>query len=139
MVVDQATLEGVGFGSAVLGCFLRTMLPYLQKLRAAEEENKPPFQRQYWFTMAVSIITSVAAVSLGWASLAGGLNPNASLLTIFILSAGFGWGVNDVTNEFIKMKTDKQQATVVKEGSLTQKVLVDRTRTEAEDKDKDKI
>lgn len=136
-MLDIAQIEGVVFGGTILGAFGRTMLPYLQKLKEQEEEegkpDRPPlFQKKYWFTMAYSLVGSLAIGMTLFPALVPTIAPSSTLTAVIIASALAGWGGNDMVNSFISMATKSGAKQTAKEqkadkDSIMTKALSDKS------------
>lgn len=98
MIIDQNLVEGLIFVSVVAGAFGRTMLPYLQKLKEAEEDDKPVFQHKYFFTMLYSLAISLGVTLTLFPTILQNIPNTASLSSIMVISGLTGWGANSIVN-----------------------------------------
>jgi hypothetical protein len=97
-MVDTNILQVVVFVSVVAGAFGRTMLPYLQKLKEAEEGEKPVFQHKYFFTMLYSLAISLGLSLTLFSSVLASVPTDAALSSVMIIAGLTGWGANSVVN-----------------------------------------
>jgi len=92
--------------TSFLGIFvavlLRTLLPYVDKLREAEERNEalPAWNHRYTWTCISALVTGFVSAMLLLPTFAMPLT-TIGQFAIFIIAFGYGWGVNDVYNEIL--------------------------------------
>lgn len=97
-MIDQNLLEILIFVSVVGGAFGRTMLPYIQMLKEAEEGDKPAFQHKYFFTMLYSLALSLGVTLTLFPSVVQNIPTNASISSIMVIGGLAGWGANSIVN-----------------------------------------
>jgi len=91
---------------ALLGVFvavvLRTLLPYVQKVKEAAEkgENTVAWRQRYTLTCLSALLTGFTLSMLAFPNLAVPTEP-ASLIYTFALAFGYGWGINDAYNKIL--------------------------------------
>lgn len=130
-MVDINTLQILVFVSAVAGAFGRTMLPYLQKLKEAEEGDKPVFQHKYFFTMIYSLAISLGTTMTLFPTLMQNLTTNVGIPSMMIVAGLTGWGSNSIVNaitssvnpaeikaENAKLRKTEGTKAVTKEGGI---------------------
>jgi hypothetical protein len=100
-MADPLITEVLIFVAVVAGSFGRTMLPYLQKLKEAEEGDKPVFQHKYFFTMLYSLAISLGTTMTLFPSVVAAIPSNAALPSIMIIAGLAGWGANSVVNGIV--------------------------------------
>ena len=88
-------IEYVAFIGIFLGCLMRTILPYLRKLKHVKNLK---FEGKYAVSMIFSVVVSFVASMLLFGTFQ---IPEGS--TFFVLVSGFtvGWASNDILNEII--------------------------------------
>jgi len=90
MVIDPTAVAVLGI---FLGCFVRTVFPYLKKL---EENPDLAFDRKYAVSLLVSLVASVVAAVLIIPSFQV---PEGAGIVVFSVAFTAGWGTNDILNE----------------------------------------
>jgi len=94
--MDTTTIAYIG---VFVGVFLRTLLPYIRKLKEAQGKNEElGFDVKYVATAVFSFIVSFIVASLIFPSF---VVPDVLDLYIFLQAFAFGWATNDVINEVI--------------------------------------
>lgn len=89
--LDPATVAYIGI---LLGVFLRTLLPYIQK---AKESTQPPvkFDWRYALTAVSVAITTFVATNVVFATFT---IPDGANVYVFINAFMVAWGANDALN-----------------------------------------
>jgi len=92
----------VAFAGVLSAVTMRTVLPYVEKVRKAAEkgESVPAWSQRYAFTGFCALLTSLITALLTLPAITVPAEP-ASLLYVFIVSFGYGWGVNDAYNKIL--------------------------------------
>jgi len=92
----------VAFAGVLLAVVMRTLLPYVEKARTAAEkgESVPTWSQRYLFTGLCALFTSLIIAVLAFPTISVPAEP-ASLFYVFVVSFGYGWGVNDVYNKVL--------------------------------------
>src|SRR5437899_2758225 len=108
--VNPFTVQIIVFGGIVVGAFGRMMLPYLQKLKEAENnDTEPPkFQHKYIFTMIYSLALSLIAGLTLFPAISANIPANLALAAfpgIFFTTILAGWGANSIINNVVTMKS----------------------------------
>ncbi len=114
VVVDLLTLELIVFSGVIIGGFGRMMLPYLQKLKEAENQgtNPPGFQKKYIFTMIYSFALSLVAAMTLFPSISANIPADAQAAAvpgIFFTTVLAGWGANSLVNNITTMATGQKK------------------------------
>lgn len=109
------------------------MLPYLQKLKEAENTDQPApvFQKKYIFTMIYSLALSLIAAMTLFPTIAANIPQNLAIAAfpgIFFTTILAGWGANSIINNVITMKTGGTfAASKQKPGAVTTTTTVTKT------------
>jgi len=83
----------------LLAIFARTMIPYWRKkLRAVERGEKIEWNKRYTVTSLLALLTSLIIATQTIPALTLPNDP-ISLLYVFTMAFGYGWGLNDVYNK----------------------------------------
>ena len=99
--MDATIIAALVLLGTTLGALGRTLLPYIQARKTAEETGEEPvgFQKKYVFTAIFAIITSVIVAFSLFDSLVKNVDTtNASATGIFIITFLAGYGTNSVVN-----------------------------------------
>lgn len=89
--------EIAGLFALFIGCFLRTMAPFIRKWSSGECEE---FDHLYTVTFLISFIVAGLAALTQFAVMPV---PTDEPLMVFALYIGVGWGSNDIINEILKV------------------------------------
>jgi len=92
----------VAFAGVLLAVVMRTMLPYVEKVRKAAEkgESVPVWSPRYLVTGFCALFTSLVIAVLAFPTITVPAEPT-SLFYVFIASFGYGWGFNDAYNKIL--------------------------------------
>ena len=94
--MDTVTIAYIG---VFVGVLLRTLLPYIRKLKDAEEKKEEfSFDMKYVGTALFAVIVSFITATLIFPAFT---IPEDLLGYIFITAFGFGYASNDLINEII--------------------------------------
>lgn len=96
--IDVTTIAFIG---VFIGILCRTLLPYIKKLKAAQEKEPPEtvkFDLKYVWTAIVSLFISLIASMLIFPSFT---IPTGAQFYVFLQSFIFGWASNDIINQLI--------------------------------------
>lgn len=96
MILDSTT---VAFLGVFIGVLLRTLLPYIRKLKEAKETNTQLlFDVKYAYTAIVSLFITCVVTLLVFPAFT---IPDVALLYLFCSAFAWGWATNDLVNELI--------------------------------------
>ncbi len=101
MEIDPQIIVFLG---VLLAVFVRTMLPYIRKLREARRSDPPkdlPFDKTFLVTAAVALIVSLVTTLLVLPAALAAMPENVSNLVLFSAAFCFGYTANDIINEVI--------------------------------------
>jgi len=90
MTLDPTIVAIIGI---FLGCFARTVFPYLKKV---EENPDTAFDRKYLVSLLIALISSVIGAILIIPSFQV---PQGATVVVFSIAFTTGWGANDILNE----------------------------------------
>jgi len=92
----------VAFVGVLLAVTMRTLLPYVEKARRAAEksESLPAWSHRYMITGCCALFTSLVTALLAFPTTAVPAEPT-SLFYVFVVSFGYGWGINDACNKVL--------------------------------------
>ncbi len=89
----------IAFLGVFLGVFFRTVLPYIRKMKEAEERGERlPFDFKYLGTAIFAFMVSLTVTLLTFPAF---VIPEQAGIYIFCSAFGFGYASNDVINEVI--------------------------------------
>jgi multisubunit Na+/H+ antiporter MnhB subunit len=99
-MIETHTL--VAFVGVFVAVVMRTVLPYLQKVREASEKGEQfvSWRQRYIVTCVSALFTGFILSILTFPNLPIPAEP-ASLLYTFVLAFGYGWGINDAYNKIL--------------------------------------
>jgi len=99
-MIDMQTL--VAFVAVFVAVVMRTLLPYVQKMREGVEkgESTVAWRQRYTATCLSALFTGFILSTLAFPNLAVPTEP-ISLVYTFILAFGYGWGINDAYNKIL--------------------------------------
>jgi len=92
----------VAFAGVLLAVVMRTLLPYVEKVKKAAEkgETVPVWSQRYLVTGFCALFTSLVVAVLAFPTIAVPAEPT-TLFYVFVVSFGYGWGVNDAYNKIL--------------------------------------
>jgi len=81
---------------------MRTLLPYVQKVREATEkgENTVAWRQRYTATSLSALFTGFILSMLVFPNWTVQAEPTSIVYT-FVLAFGYGWGINDAYNKIL--------------------------------------
>jgi multisubunit Na+/H+ antiporter MnhB subunit len=97
-MIDWESL--VAFLGVLLAVLMRSLLPYVRRVKEAVDKGGdiPSWSQRYTVTGLFAFFTSLAVALLSFSELTLPAEPT-SLVYVFAVSFGYGWGVNDVYNK----------------------------------------
>lgn len=96
MDLDATTVAYIGI---FVGVLLRTLLPYVKKLKKAEDKNEEfKFDFKYAGTAIFALVISFVVSTLIFPTFT---IPEIALPYVFAQAFAFGWTANDIINEII--------------------------------------
>lgn len=124
--MDPTTLlQLTALGGCTLGATAAGLLPFWQKVRENEAAGQTPivFNRMFLGTMVMAFVIGLAFAFMSFNTTIATLNPTASLLTVFIVSAVTAYGSNKALNTALTVDATKttlveQNAALVDEINL---------------------
>ena len=90
MSIDPTIVAILGI---FLGCFARTVFPYLKKL---EENPDTAFDKKYLISLLLALVSSIIGAVLIVPSFQ---IPQGANIVVFSIAFTTGWGANDILNE----------------------------------------
>lgn len=94
--MDQMWIALIGIFTGVL---FRTLLPYLRKLKEAEQDGRElPFDLKYLYTALFSLLVSFIVTMLIFPAF---VVPDVAVPYLFAMAFSFGYTSNGITNEII--------------------------------------
>jgi hypothetical protein len=90
MTLDPTIVAIIGI---FLGCFARTVFPYLKKV---EEDPDTVFDKKYLVSLLIALISSIIGAILIIPSFQ---IPQGANMVVFSIAFTTGWGTNDILNE----------------------------------------
>jgi len=92
----------VAFAGVLFAVIMRTLLPYVEKVREAAEKgvSAPVWSQRYAVTGFCALFTSLAIAALVFPAITVPAEP-ATLFYVLIVSFGYGWGINDAYNKIL--------------------------------------
>jgi len=99
-IIDTQTL--VAFFGVFVAVAMRTLLPYVQKLREAVDrgENVVAWRQRYTATCLSALFTGFILSLLAFPNLPFSAEP-LTLFYAFVIAFGYGWGINDAYNKIL--------------------------------------
>jgi len=92
----------IAFFGILLAAVMRTLLPYVHKVREALEKKETPLRwdTRYLWTCLSAFFTSFIIATLTLPNFPMPTNTTSQILT-FIIAFGYGWGINDAYNKLL--------------------------------------
>jgi len=99
-VIDWRSL--VAFFGVLFAVAMRSLLPYVRKIREASDrgEDVPIWSHRYTITGLSALLTGLVVTLLAFPTLTVPAEPT-SLIYVFVVAFGYGWGLNDVYNKVL--------------------------------------
>jgi uncharacterized membrane protein YadS len=102
-MVSPEVVSLVVYAGSVVGSLARAIIPYLRKLKEAEEAgvDAPQFQKRYVFTAVLAVVLSSVVGVLLYPTLVTQVGADAALSGIFVYAFIAGFGSVALFNEIL--------------------------------------